>query len=117
MERGGAAIRIRLVKGANLAMERCEAALRGWPQAPYRSKALVDANFKRMLAFGARRENARGAHVGVASHNVFDLALGLASSGSSRAATPLRSWLEQCDDPCRRRPRISRSCRGRSLHP
>jgi RHH-type proline utilization regulon transcriptional repressor/proline dehydrogenase/delta 1-pyrroline-5-carboxylate dehydrogenase len=77
VERGGAAIRIRLVKGANLAMERCEAALRGWPQAPYDSKALVDANFRRMLLFGARRENASVAHIGIASHNVFDVALGL----------------------------------------
>jgi RHH-type proline utilization regulon transcriptional repressor/proline dehydrogenase/delta 1-pyrroline-5-carboxylate dehydrogenase len=77
VERGGAAIRIRLVKGANLAMERCEAALRGWPQAPYDSKVLADANFKRMLLFGARPENARAAHVGIASHNVFDVALGL----------------------------------------
>jgi len=77
VERGGAAIRIRLVKGANLAMERCEAALRGWPQAPYDSKVLADANFKRMLLFGARPENARVAHVGIASHNVFDVALGL----------------------------------------
>ena len=34
-----ASIKIRLVKGANLAMERVEAAMRGWPQAPYPTKA------------------------------------------------------------------------------
>jgi RHH-type proline utilization regulon transcriptional repressor/proline dehydrogenase/delta 1-pyrroline-5-carboxylate dehydrogenase len=33
--RGGAPIKLRIVKGANLAMERIEAAVHGWPQAPY----------------------------------------------------------------------------------
>jgi len=75
--RGGTPIRIRLVKGANLAMERCEAAERGWPQAPYATKAEVDANYKRMLLWGCRRENAAAARLGVASHNVFDIAFGL----------------------------------------
>jgi RHH-type proline utilization regulon transcriptional repressor/proline dehydrogenase/delta 1-pyrroline-5-carboxylate dehydrogenase len=74
---GGVPIRIRLVKGANLAMERCEAAEHGWPQAPCTSKAEVDANFKRMLLWGARPENLAVAQLGVASHNVFDIALGL----------------------------------------
>lgn len=36
---GGAAIKIRLVKGANLAMEQVEAIVHGWAQAPYESKA------------------------------------------------------------------------------
>ena len=34
--RGGAPIKLRIVKGANLAMERIEAAVHGWPQAPVR---------------------------------------------------------------------------------
>src|SRR5947208_9005278 len=33
--RGGAPIKLRIVKGANRAMERIEAAVHGWPQAPY----------------------------------------------------------------------------------
>ncbi|HEV8533992.1 MAG TPA: proline dehydrogenase family protein, partial [Methylomirabilota bacterium] len=45
--RGGAPIKLRIVKGANLAMERIEAARHGWPQAPYATKVEVDANFKR----------------------------------------------------------------------
>jgi RHH-type proline utilization regulon transcriptional repressor/proline dehydrogenase/delta 1-pyrroline-5-carboxylate dehydrogenase len=53
---GGAPITIRLVKGANMEMERVEASLRGWPQAPYKTKRETDANFKRMLeeAFPSR---------------------------------------------------------------
>ncbi|HTG10142.1 MAG TPA: proline dehydrogenase family protein, partial [Candidatus Eisenbacteria bacterium] len=45
VERGGAPIKLRVVKGANLAMERIEADLHGWPQAPFARKVEVDANF------------------------------------------------------------------------
>ena len=67
-------IKIRLVKGANLAMERVEAATHGWPQAPYANKADTDANYKRCLDWvltGARTSSVR---IGVASHNLFDVA-------------------------------------------
>src|SRR5712692_6491597 len=76
-ERGGAAIKLRVVKGANLAMERIEAAVHGWPQAPYETKREVDANYKRMLEHGCRPEHAEAVHLGVASHNLFDVAYGL----------------------------------------
>jgi RHH-type proline utilization regulon transcriptional repressor/proline dehydrogenase/delta 1-pyrroline-5-carboxylate dehydrogenase len=72
-ERGGAPITIRIVKGANMEMERMEASLRGWPQAPYRSKIETDANYKRMLRFGLRPENIQAVRLGIASHNLFDL--------------------------------------------
>src|SRR6266511_4429930 len=75
--RGGAPIKIRIVKGANLAMERIEAAVHGWPQAPYTTKAEVDANFKRMVEYGCRLEHARAVHLGIATHNLFDVAHGL----------------------------------------
>jgi RHH-type proline utilization regulon transcriptional repressor/proline dehydrogenase/delta 1-pyrroline-5-carboxylate dehydrogenase len=74
---GGARIKIRLVKGANLAMEKVEAELHGWPLAPYGGKLEVDANFKRMMHEGCRPENAAAVRLGVASHNLFDLAYGL----------------------------------------
>jgi RHH-type transcriptional regulator, proline utilization regulon repressor / proline dehydrogenase / delta 1-pyrroline-5-carboxylate dehydrogenase len=45
--RGGGRLKIRLVKGANLAMESVEAELHGWVAAPYGSKADVDASYKR----------------------------------------------------------------------
>ncbi len=74
--RGGAPVTIRLVKGANLEMERVEASLRGWPQAPYKTKRETDANYVRMLCEAVRPENLAAMRVGVASHNLFDLALG-----------------------------------------
>jgi len=75
--RGGADIKIRLVKGANLAMEQVEASLNGWPQAPYHTKAETDANYKRMVEFAFRPENAQAVRVGLASHNLFDIAFAL----------------------------------------
>lgn len=74
---GGATIKVRLVKGANLAMESVEAELHGWQAAPYASKAETDANFRRMLEFACQPENAAAVRVGVGSHNLFDVALAL----------------------------------------
>jgi RHH-type proline utilization regulon transcriptional repressor/proline dehydrogenase/delta 1-pyrroline-5-carboxylate dehydrogenase len=75
--RGGAGIKIRLVKGANLAMEQVEASLEDWEQAPYHSKLEVDANFKRMLEYACRPEHAQAVRIGVGSHNLFDIAMAL----------------------------------------
>ncbi|MEM8922865.1 MAG: bifunctional proline dehydrogenase/L-glutamate gamma-semialdehyde dehydrogenase [Actinomycetota bacterium] len=68
----GGVVKVRLVKGANLAMERVDAAIHGWPQAPYRTKAETDANYKRCLDWLLRPEHLDGVRVGVASHNLFD---------------------------------------------
>ena len=75
--RGGAPVTMRIVKGANMEMERHEASLRGWPQATFKSKLETDANYKRMLEFALSPRNAAAVNVGIASHNLFDLAYGL----------------------------------------
>ena len=72
--RGGAPIKVRIVKGANLAMERVDAALHGWEQAPYTRKIEVDANFKRMVRYGCTPTHTLAVQLGVASHNLFDVA-------------------------------------------
>jgi RHH-type proline utilization regulon transcriptional repressor/proline dehydrogenase/delta 1-pyrroline-5-carboxylate dehydrogenase len=87
---GGAPIKLRIVKGANLAMERIDAGAHGWAQAPYETKAEVDANYKRMLEYGCRREHAEAVHLGIASHNLFDVAYGLVL----REARGVRPWVE-----------------------
>ncbi len=74
---GGAPVTIRLVKGANMEAERVEASLRGWPQAPYKTKLETDANYLRMLHEGMRPENLAAVRLGIASHNLFTLAYGL----------------------------------------
>ncbi|HTV11589.1 MAG TPA: proline dehydrogenase family protein [Acidimicrobiales bacterium] len=74
---GAAGIKVRLVKGANLPMEKVEAELRGWEQAPYPTKHEVDANYKRLLETALAPEYSSAVRVGLASHNVFDIAWGL----------------------------------------
>ncbi len=75
--RGGVPIKMRLVKGANLAMETVEAELHGWYPAPYPTKADTDANFRRQMEYGCQPEHAAAVNLGVASHNLFDVALAL----------------------------------------
>jgi RHH-type transcriptional regulator, proline utilization regulon repressor / proline dehydrogenase / delta 1-pyrroline-5-carboxylate dehydrogenase len=84
-DRGGEPLRIRLVKGANLAMERVEAELRGWPLAPFGSKADVDASYKRLLHRLLDSKHHDALVVGLASHNVFDIAYGLVLAEQRRA--------------------------------
>ncbi|HEX2782000.1 MAG TPA: bifunctional proline dehydrogenase/L-glutamate gamma-semialdehyde dehydrogenase [Ilumatobacteraceae bacterium] len=74
---GGAGIKVRIVKGANLAMESVEAELHDWAAAPYPTKAEVDASFKMMLDSTLRPEWNDAVRIGVASHNLFDVAWAL----------------------------------------
>lgn len=74
---GGAPIKIRLVKGANLAMERAESQLHGWIAAPYDTKADVDASYLRLLDVSLSADLAGVLRVGVASHNLFHVAWAL----------------------------------------
>ncbi|MGD9636253.1 MAG: bifunctional proline dehydrogenase/L-glutamate gamma-semialdehyde dehydrogenase, partial [Pirellulales bacterium] len=85
VEQGGAPVTIRVVKGANMEMERVEASLRCWPQAPYKAKLETDANYLRMLTEGFRPENLAAVRLGVASHNLFSLAYGLVLAARAQA--------------------------------
>jgi len=73
----GGIVKIRLVKGANLAMERVDAALHGWEQAPYATKVETDANYKRCLDWLLTPERTEAIRVGIGSHNLFDVAFAL----------------------------------------
>lgn len=79
---GGAGIKIRIVKGANLAMEQVDAALHGWPLAPYGTKQETDTNYKRLLEWALRPEHTAAVRIGVAGHNLFDLAFAWLLAGS-----------------------------------
>ncbi|EFB42249.1 MULTISPECIES: bifunctional proline dehydrogenase/L-glutamate gamma-semialdehyde dehydrogenase [Parachlamydia] len=70
---GGAPIKIRIVKGANLAAEKVDASMHGWPLATYQTKLETDGNFKRMLTYAAQPEHAKSVHIGIGSHNLFDI--------------------------------------------
>ena len=71
---GGSPIKIRIVKGANMEMEKIETAIFDWPLAPFDNKSEVDANWKRMVDFGMQPENIQVVRLGIASHNLLDLA-------------------------------------------
>ena len=66
-------IKIRLVKGANLAMEKAEGELHGYSPAPYGSKSDVDASYSRLIDTALRPEHAHAVRIGIASHNLFHL--------------------------------------------
>ena len=106
--RAGGTLKIRVVKGANLAMERVEAELHGWEQAPYATKAEVDASFKalvesaldeRWAGAGARRRGQPQPvrrRVGDGSHrqrNRIELEMleGMAPAQARRAPQPRRT--------------------------
>ena len=74
VDAGGAPIKVRLVKGANLAMEQVDAAIHGWEQAPYSTKADTDANYVRCLDWVLDPARLRGLRIGLASHNLFHVA-------------------------------------------
>ncbi len=73
VEEGKEKVRVRLVKGANLPMEKVEASLKGWPQAPYTKKEETDAHFMYMLHRLVKKDAQKALHIAVGSHNVFDL--------------------------------------------
>ncbi|MDR2998685.1 MAG: proline dehydrogenase family protein [Microbacterium sp.] len=71
---GGARIKVRLVKGANLAMEHVDAVTHGWTPAPYDTKLDTDANYLRCLDEALWPRNTSAVRIGVAGHNLFDIA-------------------------------------------
>ncbi|KQS08274.1 1-pyrroline-5-carboxylate dehydrogenase [Curtobacterium sp. Leaf183] len=72
--RGGADIKVRLVKGANLPMEQVEASTHGWPLATWHTKQDSDTNYKRVLDWALTPSRIENVRVGIAGHNLFDVA-------------------------------------------
>ncbi|MDO5682372.1 MAG: proline dehydrogenase family protein, partial [Propionibacteriaceae bacterium] len=72
---GGAPIKVRLVKGANLPMEHMDASLHGWPLATWHTKQDSDTHYKRVLLWALTPERVQNVRLGVAGHNLFDIAL------------------------------------------
>lgn len=73
-QRGGTGIKVRLVKGANLPMEHVEASLHGWPVATWPTKQDTDTNYKRVLNYALQSDHIDNVRIGVAGHNLFDVA-------------------------------------------
>ena len=73
--RGGAPIKVRVVKGANLPMELVDAAIHGWPSATWGSKQASDTSYKAVLDYALQADRVQNVRIGVAGHNLFDVAL------------------------------------------
>jgi RHH-type proline utilization regulon transcriptional repressor/proline dehydrogenase/delta 1-pyrroline-5-carboxylate dehydrogenase len=71
---GGAAIKVRVVKGANLPMEQVEASLHDWPLATWGSKQDSDTSYKSVINYSLHPERIKNIRIGVAGHNLFDIA-------------------------------------------
>ncbi len=88
---GGAPIKVRVVKGANLPMERVDAEVHDWPLATWQSKEASDASYKAVLDYALHPDRVGAVRIGVAGHNLFDIALawllatrrGIASPGGT----------------------------------
>lgn len=74
VDAGGAPVKVRIVKGANLAMERVDAAVHDWPLATVPNKQAADTNYMRVLDWALRPEHTRAVKIGVAGHNLFTVA-------------------------------------------
>ena len=72
--RGGAGIKVRLVKGANLPMEQVEAEVHGWPLATWHTKQDSDTHYKRVVDYALQPDRIRNVRLGIAGHNLFDIA-------------------------------------------
>lgn len=71
---GGAAIKVRVVKGANLPMEQVESSLHDWPLATWGTKQDSDTSYKSVINYALHPERIKNIRIGVAGHNLFDIA-------------------------------------------
>ena len=100
---GGAPIKVRLVKGANLAMERVEAELHGWAQAPYATKAEVDASYKRAARLGAATRSGPARCASASPATTCSTSRGRWCCATSSRSTSARGSRSRCSRAWRRR--------------
>jgi RHH-type proline utilization regulon transcriptional repressor/proline dehydrogenase/delta 1-pyrroline-5-carboxylate dehydrogenase len=101
--RGGVPVRLRIVKGANLAQERVDSARNGAAVPIFARKEEVDASYKLMLERAIVPQHLSAVRVGVASHNLFDIGYALALCAEHDAFGEVGfEVLEGMADPLRR---------------
>ena len=67
-------IKIRIVKGANMESEETIASQRGWNLPTFSKKVNTDSNYNKMLHYVLENENYKYIQIGIASHNLFEIA-------------------------------------------
>jgi len=104
---GGAPLKMRLVKGANLQMETIISSIKGWQNPVLGSKVEVDANYLHILDRALEPENAHAMHIGVASHNFFSI--GYAYLLSKKMNVEEQVTFEMLEGMANHLPRVMRS--------
>lgn len=104
---GGAPLKMRLVKGANLQMESIISSLKGWENPVLHSKIEVDANYLHLLDRALEPENAKALHIGVASHNFFSI--GYAYLLSKKMVVEEQVTFEMLEGMANHLPRVMRN--------
>ena len=104
---GGAHLKMRLVKGANLQMESIISSLKGWEVPIFKTKIEVDANYLHILDRALMPENAKALHIGVASHNFFSI--GYAYLLSKKNNVEDQVTFEMLEGMANHLPRVMRS--------
>lgn len=104
---GGAPLKMRLVKGANLQMESIISSLKGWENPVLHSKIEVDANYLHLLDRALEPENAKALHIGVASHNFFSI--GYAYLLSKKMGVEEQVTFEMLEGMANHLPRVMRN--------
>lgn len=74
VQEGKKPIKIRFVKGANMESEETIASQRGWELPTFSKKIDTDSNYNKMLDFILQDENYKYINIGIASHNIFEIA-------------------------------------------
>lgn len=74
VQNGGKPIKIRFVKGANMEAEETVASQKGWMLPTFTKKVDTDSNYNKMLHFILENERYKYIHIGIASHNIFEIA-------------------------------------------
>ncbi|PAF47590.1 1-pyrroline-5-carboxylate dehydrogenase [Helicobacter sp. 12S02634-8] len=74
VQSGKPPIKIRFVKGANMESEETIASQKGWALPTFSRKMDTDSNYNKMLNFILEGDNYKYIKIGIASHNIFEIA-------------------------------------------
>uniref|UniRef100_UPI000CF12BA5 proline dehydrogenase family protein n=1 Tax=Helicobacter trogontum TaxID=50960 RepID=UPI000CF12BA5 len=78
-------IKIRIVKGANMEAEETIASVKGWELPTFRRKVDTDSNYNKMLDYILQDSNFKYIDIGIASHNIFQIAYAMTKINMARA--------------------------------
>ena len=74
VQSGKPPIKVRIVKGANMESEETIASVKEWELPTFKSKVDTDSNYNKMLNYILQDDNFKYINIGVASHNIFQIA-------------------------------------------